>query len=127
MASYYEHFYAAFGKECLQAGFMRSAMRARATAVMATAQSIAPVDTGEYVSSFEVSDGITTYGGPGARAYGRVTNTAPHALWVEMGGPRTPKYRTLGRALFAAGGSPGDVDIKGSAKAKTRMAKSVGK
>lgn len=123
MASYYEHDYAAFGKECLQAGFMRSAMRARATAVMATAQSIAPVDTGEYVSSFEVSDGITAYGGPGLRAYGRVTNTSPYALALEFGHGRAPRYRVLGRALFAAGGG-GTVDIKDNA----RMAKkSVGK
>lgn len=123
MASYYEHNYDAFGQECLRAPFMRSAMRARAAAVMATAQSIAPVDTGEYVSSFEVSDGITAYGGKGTRAYGRVTNTAPYALALEFGHGKAPRYRVLGRALFAAGGGA-TVDIKDSAR---KAKKSVGK
>lgn len=109
MASYYTHNFPAFGKECLQAPWMRSVMRARAAAVMSTAQSISPVDTGEYVSSFELSDGITSFGGPGMRAFGRVTNTAPHALAVEFGFGRTPRYRVLGRSLYAAGG---DVNVK---------------
>lgn len=104
MASWYEHNYAAFGKECLQADFMKAAMRARAAAVMSTAMSIAPVDTGEYVSSFELSDGITAYGGKGLRAYGRVTNTAGHAAAVEFGWGKVPRYRVLGKSLYAAGG-----------------------
>lgn len=125
MASYYEHNYDAFGQECLRAPFMRSAMRARAAAVMATAQSISEafVDTGEYISSFEVSDGITAYGGKGTRAYGRVTNTAPYALALEFGHGKAPRYRVLGRALFAAGGGA-TVDIKDNAR---KAKKSVGK
>lgn len=123
MASYYEHKYDAFGQECLRAGWMRSAMRARAAAVMATAQSIAPERTGEYRASFEVSDGITAYGGRGTRAYGRVTNTAPYALALEFGHGKAPRYRVLGRALFAAG-SGATVDIKDNAR---KAKKSVGK
>lgn len=104
MPSRYEHYYGNFGREVLRAGFMTSAMRARATAVMAQAQATAPIDEGEYVSSFELSDGITAYGGKGTRVYARVTNTAPHAPAVEFGYGNVPRYRTLGKALFAAGG-----------------------
>lgn len=104
MASWYEHKYAAFGKECLQAEFMRNSMRARATAVAAYAMSISPVDTGDYVSSFEVDDGIGTVGGKGLRAYGRVTNTSGHAAAVEYGWGKVPKYRILGKSLHVAGG-----------------------
>lgn len=106
MASYYEHYYANFGQEVLRAGFMRNAMRARATAIAAYAAQTAPVDTGEYAASFEVSDGITSYGGPGTRVFARVTNTAGHAAAVEYGFGRVPKYRTLGKALHIV---PGDV------------------
>lgn len=118
--SYYEHYYDAFGRECLQAGYMRAAMHARATAVMSAAISMAPVDTGEYVDSFSTSDGIGPYGGRGLRAYGRVTNSAPHALYVEFGFGRVPRYRVLGRALGAVGtGKHVDVDANvGQAKVK---------
>lgn len=118
--SHYEHFYGAFGKECLQAGYMQAAMHARATAVMAVAVSTAPVDTGEYVDSFSTSSGVGSYGGRGLRAYGRVTNSAPHALYVEFGFGRVPRYRILGRALGAVGaGKHVDVDANvGQAKIK---------
>lgn len=109
MASWYEHNYRAFGDEVLRASFMRSAMRARATAIMSTAMSMAPVDTGEYEASFELSDGLTTSGGEGIRVYARVTNTAGHAAAVEYGFGRVPRYRVLGRSMYAAGG-----DVKGT-------------
>lgn len=111
MASYYTHNYDVFGREVLRAPFMRSAMRARAAAIMGQAQSLAQehIDTGDYVSSFELSDGLTTIGGEGIRVYARVTNTAGHASSVEYGFGNVPRYRTLGKAMFAAGG-----DVKGT-------------
>lgn len=87
-------------------------MLVRAHAVADFAEATAPVDTGSghpgrYKASFEVSGGIRR----GARAtdrhrraYGRVTNTAPEALFVEYGTIHNPKHRTLGRALLEAGG-----------------------
>ncbi len=109
MASFYEHNYDVFGREVLRAPFMRSAMRARATAIMGQAQATAPIDQAEYVASFEISDGFTPFGGEGIRVYARVTNTAPHAIAVEYGFGNVPRYRTLGKSMFAAGG-----DVKGT-------------
>lgn len=103
MASYYEHNYQAFGDQVLRAGFMQAVMRARAVAVQATAQATAPIDTGEYVESFEVDSGVRSTGST-RRAYGRVTNTAPHALAVEYGYGPVPRYRTLGKSLHVVGG-----------------------
>lgn len=108
MASFYEHDYEAFGEQVLRAPFMLSAMRSRATSVMAMAQSIAPVDDGDYLASFEMSDGLTT-DGTGTRVYARVANTAGHAAAVEYGFRRVPRYRVLGKSMHAAGG-----DVKGS-------------
>lgn len=113
----YVHNYAAFGRECLQAGFMVSEMRSRARRVAARARAIAPVGEpgspyyelyesaiapGHYRDSFVVTGGITSDYGPGARAYGRVENTATYAGIVEYGYGRVPKHRVLGRALAAA-------------------------
>lgn len=109
MASWYEHDYGAFGQEVLRASWMTSAMRSRAAAIMSTAQSMSPIDTGDYVSSFEISDGLTSSGGEGIRVYARVTNTAGHAAAVEYGFGRVPRYRVLGRSMYAAGG-----DVKGT-------------
>lgn len=102
--SYYVHNYRNFGNEVLRAPWMRAVMRARGVAVLAAAQQMAPVETGEYVESFELTDGIRRTG-RARRAYARVTNTAPHALAVEFGWGPTPRYRVLGRAL---GVVPGD-------------------
>lgn len=104
--SYYEHNYRAFGREVLQAEFMQRVMRSRAVAIQARAQQMAPVDTGEYAESFEVSDGVRATGARGTRrAYGRVTNTAPHAMAVEFGWGHTPRYRILGKAMATGGGT----------------------
>lgn len=105
MPSYYEHNYTAFGDQVLRAEFMENVMRARAVAVMATAQATAPIDEGEYVASFEVSTGIRPTGPKRTpRVFARVTNTAAHALAVEYGYGPVPRYRTLGKAMHAAGG-----------------------
>lgn len=104
-------------------------MLVRAHAVADFAEAIAPVDTGSghpgrYKASFEVSSGVRKgkfsranalprgVSGPQGprtrestgRAFGRVTNTAPEALFVEFGTVHNPKHRTLGRALLEAGG-----------------------
>lgn len=96
--------------EMLNSEFMQQEMRSRAEAVKALAEVLAPVgdpDTdphaGRYKASFSVSSG--RHGGfHRDRAYGRVVNSAPEALWIEMGSKHNPRYRVLGAALSAAGG-----------------------
>lgn len=102
--SYYEHKYGAFGNQVLRVDFMKSQMRFRAAKIMVSAQAMSPVETGEYKASFEIESGVRQTGRT-RRAYGRVSNTAPHAMAVEFGWGRTPRYRVLGRAL---GVVPGD-------------------
>lgn len=102
--SYYEHKYRAFGNEVLRAPFMQREMRQRANDVYLEAVRIAPVDTGEYVRSFEVDSGVRQTGRT-RRAYGRVTNTSAHAMAVEFGWANTPRYRVLGKASSAAQGT----------------------
>ncbi len=53
-------------------------LRAAAERGRAYAETIAPVDTGEYKASFHV-----TTGRHGQRVYARVSNSAPHARFVE--------------------------------------------
>ena len=96
--SYYKHKYRAFGAEVLRAPFMRRQMLDRAYAILQAAQALAPVETGEYLDSFEVDNGIRQTG-RSRRAYARVSNTAPHAMAVEFGFGATPRYRVLGHAL----------------------------
>lgn len=104
--SHYEHNYKNFGREVLQAPFIGAVMHAHATAVLAMAQQISPVATGEYLDSFEITDGIRRAGKRKTRrVYSRVTNHSDHAMAVEFGFDQTPRYRVLGRALGAV---PGD-------------------
>ena len=90
---------------------LQAEMRGRAEKIAAAAEAIAPVGDaakgdkhpGEYKASFHVESGA----GPslrGVRAYGRVTNTAPHAAAVEFGNAHSPAQHVLGRSLDAAGG-----------------------
>ena len=114
MPSRYENDYSGVG-EMLRSSFLRAAMRTRAEAIKAAAEAIAPVGDaesgwytegrtpGEYKSSFKVTSGIKTDGAT-RRCYGRVRNTSGHALAVEYGFKNTPRYRTLGKSLHAAGG-----------------------
>lgn len=99
--------------EMLRSEFMQHEMRRRADKVKAEAVSRAPVGlpsepdehSGRYKASFTVESGVRPAAGRRkARAYGRVTNTAPEALEVEYGWHKTPKYRILGRALNAGAG-----------------------
>jgi len=104
--SHYEHNYSNFGREVLRSGFMRQQMRDRGYAVLLAAQALAPVDSGEYLRSFELTTGIRATGKRGARrVFARVTNTSDHAIHVEFGFGRTKRYRVLGHAL---GVIPGD-------------------
>ncbi len=106
MASFYVHKYDEFGDQVLRADYMVAIMHSRAQAILATAQALAPVDTGEYIDSFAVTSGVRRTGRT-RRAFGRVANTSPHALAVEFGWGATKKYRVLGKALGAGGGKVG--------------------
>jgi hypothetical protein len=84
---------------------MEAGMHRKAEKVMAEAEATAPVGRGRhpgrYRDSFSVSSGIRG-SGRDRRAFGRVTNDAPEALFVEYGSIHNDRYRTLGRALDAA-------------------------
>lgn len=123
MASRYVHYWPVFGQQVHRAPWMYALMLQRAQMIEATAKALAPIGNpdsgfyggagekpapGEYAASFEVSVGTTTQGGPGSRAYGRVTNTSEHAGAVEWGFSRTPRYRVLGTAMLVAGDPAGE-------------------
>jgi hypothetical protein len=93
--------YSGIGKMIRSPG-MGAEMRRRAEKVKPLAEATAPVDSGEYKSSFKVTSGARG-GVRKDRAYGRVTNSAPHAFYVEHGTSKTPAHHTLRRALSAAG------------------------
>lgn len=93
--------YSGIGK-MIRSPQMRAEMRRRAEKVKVVAEATAPVDSGEYKSSFRVTSGARG-GIRKDRAYGRVTNTAPHAFYVEYGTSKTPAHHTLRHALSAAG------------------------
>jgi hypothetical protein len=94
------------GGEMLTMPGMQAEMRRRAENVQAAAEASAPVyrrgaDAGRYKRSFTTTSGVRDRG-RSRRAFGRVTNDAPEALYVEYGNRNTPRHRTLGRALDAA-------------------------
>jgi hypothetical protein len=92
--------------ELLCADFMIAEMARRAENVKGTAEATAPdaVPLGVgYKYEFEVTSGVKVSKKGTKRAYGRVTNHSDHARAVEYGLGNTPKHRTLGRALDAAG------------------------
>ena len=96
--------YAGFG-ELLVGPEMEASMKDRAEKIAEAARAIAPVGDaakgdkhpGQYKASFEVESGVMESGG--RRAYGRVTNTAPHAAAVEFGNAHSPAQHVLGRAI----------------------------
>lgn len=109
MSATYRHNYKAFDSAVLCAPWMVANMLARAERVKAAAEASAPVSDdadnphrGRYKASFSASGGVRT--SPTRRAYGRVTNDAPEAPFVEFGTKNNPRHRTLGKALDAAGG-----------------------
>lgn len=113
----YRHNYEAFGAAVLRSPEMLAEMARRAEAVKAVAASTAPFDPSSpdgthYKDSFRVE--VVDHGGVHHdRAEGRVINDDPAAFFIEFGTVheskdgkvgRTPKHRTLGRALDSAGG-----------------------
>lgn len=92
--------------EMLNSDMIQRAMAIRGEKVKARAESIAPDATplGEgykYEFALEVGE----HGGEKKdRAFARVKNTSPHAIFVEFGNgtEKGVKHRTLGRALDAA-------------------------
>lgn len=93
--------------EMLRADFMLADMVRRAEEVKATAESIAPVyeqgrHPGRYKAAFRV-EADPRGGHRHDRAVGRVVNDSPEAFIVEYGNRNTPRHRTLGKALDAAG------------------------
>jgi hypothetical protein len=90
--------------QLLCADFIVAEMRRRAEKVKAVAEATAPDATPlgvGYKYEFEIESGVRKR--KTKRAFARVRNTSPHALYVEFGGGNTPKHRTLGKALDAAG------------------------
>lgn len=75
---------------------MQEMLRQVAEKGKAFAESIAPVDTGEYKSSFEVTS--RSHGGVhGDRAEAQIVNTSPHAAHVEW----QDNYHVLARTADA--------------------------
>lgn len=104
--SKYQQSYRGIG-DMLSMPAVQAEMLRRAEKVKALAEAAAPVyetgpHPGRYKAAFEVSSGVRRV--PSRRAYARVTNTAPEALFVEYGNVNTPKHRTLGRALLEGAG-----------------------
>lgn len=80
--------------ELLRGSIGLAAVMPHAEAVKVTAETIAPVYTGEYKSAFGIETTETR-----DRVEVQVVNYSPHALDVEFGRGNTPRHRTLGRAL----------------------------
>lgn len=76
---------------------MSSMLWRKAQAVHSVAVAQAPVATGNYRRSFRIAWADTD------RNVARVYNDADYAVKLEYGGSDTPKHRTLGNALDAAG------------------------
>jgi hypothetical protein len=91
--------------ELLKSPEMVAEMVAAAERAKAFAEAIAPRETGEYASRFSVA--ATRDGGSKHdRAAAYLINDDPASLSIEYGtgepnGSRTPKHRTLGRAIDA--------------------------
>lgn len=101
MAARFRASYRGIGK-MIRSPEMQAEMRRRAAKVARRAAAFAPVDTGEYKNSFEVTSGARG-GLKRDRAYGRVTNTSSHAMFVEFGSSKVHAHQTLRRAMRAAG------------------------
>jgi hypothetical protein len=92
--------------EMLCAEWMQADMHARADRVAAAAELDAPVGgagdphAGRYKASFNVESGVRE--GKTRRAFGRVVNDSPEAVYVEYGNKNIDAHHVLGRALDAA-------------------------
>jgi hypothetical protein len=105
MTANFEGDYRGIG-EMLCSEEMQAEMHRRADKIAVAAEADAPVGPasdphrGRYKASFTVGSGVQE--GKTRRAYGRVTNDAPEAIYVEYGNKNTDAHHTLGRALDAA-------------------------
>jgi len=86
---------------------MQLAMADRAERIAEAARADAPVDEtgphpGRYRDSFEVTHFVRVLSGGDRRACGRVTNTAPEAVFVEFGSKNNDAHHTLLHAIDAA-------------------------
>lgn len=100
--------HAAFNAEVLSAPFMVALMKKTAEKAKAIAEEIAPVGkpsedkhSGRYKASFTAEADIRATNGP--RARGTLRNSAPEAMWVEIGTKNNPAYHVLKKAMLAAG------------------------
>lgn len=91
--------YQGFG-ELLCGPEMEALMRDKIEKAERAALAIAPVGDGpdHYKDHFETETGVADIAG-GRRAYGRLTNTSPHAAAVEFGNRRAPAQHVLLRAI----------------------------
>lgn len=82
---------------------VRAMLREIAEKAKAHAESIAPVDTGEYAGAFRIVETTVEIDGR-PRAAARLENFAPHAAAVEWANAQDPTAdRVLGRTLDALG------------------------
>jgi hypothetical protein len=82
---------------------MQALMALHAHRAKAVAEAIAPVDPtsghpGRYKASFVVTSGVRR--GHSGRAYARLSNTSPEAVYVEYGTRNNDAHHTLLRALI---------------------------
>lgn len=96
----------AFGVVVLQSEGMKRTMKHFAEPVKTRAEGTAPVNIGDYKSSFFIDTSVRTVPPyKTKRAVATVGNRSSHALHVEygggrqFGGGRSPRFRTLGKAL----------------------------
>lgn len=92
--------YAGMG-EFLRGADMLAMVAQHGEAVKARAEAIAPFDASDpgphYKDSFELE--VAVRPGKHPRACATVKNTSDHAFYIEFGNSKTPRHRTLGKAL----------------------------
>lgn len=91
---------------------IRTELVAKAEAVKAVAEVIAPVGdpvtdvhSGLYAASFGTEDGVMTNIEGNEVGYAKVVNHAPYAAAVEYGNGHFPPHHTMARALEIGGGA----------------------
>jgi len=80
-----------------QADFVVDEMQRRVDLVKGRGEDISPVRTGEYKASWHSESGVRD-----GEAYGEVSNTAPHAVFLEYGTRYMDAQHPMGRAIDAA-------------------------
>ncbi|WP_043468975.1 HK97 gp10 family phage protein [Kitasatospora sp. MBT66] len=103
--------YTGIGRLLQSPGMQRATAKA-ARRIQQAAEELAPVGDpavdphpGQYRNAFKIVPlvkNVPFQGKPRLRSGSRLINTAPHALHVEFGTDKVPKYAVLRRALDAA-------------------------